>query len=100
MKTLRHRLVRASLATALAGTLLISSGCAVVGAGIGAVAGASMDYAHPGRGALFGAVTGGITGAAIESDHHRYHHRHHHHHVRLRARRHVVVHEYYEPGCR
>ena len=98
MKTLGCRLARLSLAAALAGTLLVSSGCAIVGAGIGAVAGASMDYSHPGRGAFFGAVIGGLTGAAIEADHHR--HRHHRHHYRPRPRRHVVVHEYYEPGCR
>ncbi len=59
---------------------LLSSGCAVAGAGVGAAIGAHADRHHPARGAFFGATVGALTGSFLDglrfSSHH--HDRRHH----------------------
>ncbi len=55
-------------------TCLLSSGCAVAGAGVGAALGARADRHHPARGAFFGATIGAITGLFFDGFHHSHRH--------------------------
>ncbi len=48
---------------------LLSTGCAVVGAGIGAALGANADRHHPARGAFIGATAGAMTGLLFDGLH-------------------------------
>ena len=52
---------------------LLSTGCAVVGAGVGAVLGANADPYHPARGAFIGATAGAMTGFLFDELHHSDH---------------------------
>ena len=54
---------------------LLSAGCAVVGAGVGAALGAKADRHHPARGAFIGATAGALTGWLLDGLDHsvRYH---------------------------
>ncbi len=45
---------------------LLSAGCAVVGAGVGAALGAQADPHHPARGAFIGAAAGAVTGLLFD----------------------------------
>jgi hypothetical protein len=66
---------RVAAVCGLASVLFASSGCALAGAGLGAVLGASVDHRHPGRGALVGATIGAVAGATVDAAAARAHHR-------------------------
>ena len=92
------KLTHLCLAAVLGGTLLVSSGCTLVGAGVGAAAGASLTPYHPQQGAFFGAILGALTGAAIDSDRHHYNHRYRHHRYRHHRYRRHAYHDVYVSG--